>query len=169
MAIAAVQDLEGRIQAAWANLSAQARGLEPYLQRADEPGEWTAREVLSHLLFQPGWDAVALLRSFVERGELPVVEIAPGDPYLTAERRTLTLAQFMAALDGQRRDVLAYLDTLGEADLARRARIPLFKTFMGTEEIPLPVFVGAMFEYHWNDHASQLAKIRHAIGLPAAS
>jgi len=40
---------------------------------------------------------------------------------------------------------------------------------MGTEEIPLPVFVGAMFEYHWNDHASQLAKIRHAIGLPAAS
>jgi hypothetical protein len=65
--------------------------------------------------------------------------------------------------------MLAYLDTLAEEDLVRKARIPLFKTFMGTEEIPLPIFVGAMFEYHWNDHAAQLAKIRQAIGLSAVS
>ncbi len=31
------------------------------------------------------------------------------------------------------------------------------------------MFVGAMFEYHWNDHAAQLAKIRQAIGLSAVS
>jgi hypothetical protein len=37
---------------------------------------------------------------------------------------------------------------------------------MGTDEITLSVFVGALFEYHWNDHASQLAKIRDAVGLP---
>jgi hypothetical protein len=28
------------------------------------------------------------------------------------------------------------------------------------------VFVGAMFDYHWNDHAGQIAKIRKAQGLP---
>jgi len=168
MAIPVMQELKVRAQAAWENLSAQTKGLEPYLERADEPGEWTAREVLSHLLFPPGWNTVALMQSFAER-ELPVVEIEPGDAYLTPERRTMTLAQFTAALDTQRRDVLAYLDTLTEADLTRKARIPLFKTFMGTDEIPLPVFIGAMFEYHWNDHAGQLAKIRQAIGLPAAA
>ena len=168
MAIAAIEELKARAQAAWGNLSAQTKGLEPYLERADEPGEWTAREVLSHLLFPPGWNAVTLLKSFSER-DLPVVEIEPGDAYLTPERRTMTLAQFIAALDTQRKDMLAYIDTLSEADLVRKARIPLFKTFMGTEEIPLPVFVGAMFEYHWNDHAAQLAKIRQAIGLPAVS
>lgn len=168
MAIAAAQELKTRAQAAWENLSAQTKGLEPYLERSDEPGEWTAREVLSHLLFAPGWDAVTLLKSFAER-DLPVVEVEPGDAYLTPERRTMTLAQFIAALDAQRSDVLAYLDTLTESDLVRKARIPLFKTFMGTDEIPLPVFVGAMFEYHWNDHAGQLAKIRQAIGLPAVS
>jgi len=124
--------------------------------------------VLSHLLFPPGWNAVTLLKSFSER-DLPVVEIEPGDAYLTPERRTMTLAQFIAALDTQRTDMLAYLDTLAEEDLVRKARIPLFKTFMGTEEIPLPIFVGAMFEYHWNDHAAQLAKIRQAIGLSAVS
>ena len=38
---------------------------------------------------------------------------------------------------------------------------------MGTDEITLPVFVGAMFDYHWNDHAGQIAKIRAANGMPA--
>jgi hypothetical protein len=168
MAVPAVQELKARAQAAWEHLAAQTRGLEPYLERADAPGEWTAREVLSHLLFPPGWDFVTLMRSFAER-ELPVVELEPGDACLTPERRTMTLAQLTAALDAQRREVFAYLDTLTQADLTRKGRIPLFKSFMGTDEIALPVFVGAMFEYHWNDHAGQLAKIRQAIGLPAAA
>ena len=39
---------------------------------------------------------------------------------------------------------------------------------MGTDEITIPMFVGAIFGYHWNDHAGQLAKIRKAAGLPDA-
>lgn len=166
MATPVTQDLEARAQAAWNNLTAQLAGLAPYLERADEPGEWTAREVLTHLLFPAGWDAVELMKSFADR-DLPVIEIEAGDPFMTPERRTMTLEQLVQALDAQRRAVLTYLESLTEADLTRKARIPLFKTFMGTEEIPLPVFVGAMFEYHWNDHAEQLAKIRDAVGLPA--
>jgi hypothetical protein len=166
MATPVTQDLKARSAAAWRNLTAQLAGMEPYLERADEPGEWTTREVLTHLLFPPGWNVVTLLKSFAER-DLPVVEIEAGDPCMTPERRAMTLAQLIDALDAQRREVLAYLDGLAEADLARKARIPLFKTFMGTDEIPLPLFVGAMFEYHWNDHAGQLAKIRDAVGLPA--
>ena len=168
MATTVVRDLKAKADAAWTNLAAQLDGMAPFLERADEPGEWTAREVLSHLLFPPGWNAVTLLKSFSER-DLPVVEIEPGDAYLTPERRTMTLAQFIAALDTQRKDMLAYLDTLAEPDLVRKARIPLFKTFMGTDEIPLPTFVEALFEYHLNDHAQQLAKIRDAVGLPAAT
>jgi len=167
MATPVLQDIEARSQAAWANLKAQLDGLAPYLERSDEPGEWTAREVLTHLLFPPGWDAVALLQSFAER-DLPLIEIEAGDPFLTPERRAMTIEQLAAALDDQRRAVFVYVRSLSEADLGRKARIPLFKTFMGTDEITLPVFVGAMFEYHWNDHATQLAKIRDAVGLPAA-
>ena len=61
----------------------------------------------------------------------------------------------------------APLRSLSESDLTRKARIPLFKTFMGTDEITLPVYVGAMFDFHWNDHAGQIAKIRKANGMPA--
>ena len=166
MAIAAIAKIETRSQAAWSHLTAQLVGLAPYLERSDEPGEWTAREVLTHLLFPPGADMVELLKSFAER-DLPLIELEAGDPFLTPERRTMTLEQLVAALDEQRRAVFAYLRSLSEADLTRKARIPLFKTFMGTDEITLPVFAGALYEYHWNDHAAQLAKIRDAVGLPA--
>jgi len=167
MATQAVRELEAKSDAAWTNLTAQLAGMEPYLERADAPGEWTAREVLSHLLHAPGWSPATVLRSFSER-DLPVVEIDAGETFLTPERKTMTLPQFVAALDGQRRDVFVYLRTLSEAELGRKARIPLFKSFMGTDEIPLPMFVGAMFDYHLNDHAGQVAKIRKAVGLPTA-
>jgi hypothetical protein len=168
MAIAVVGDLEVRSEAAWKNLTAQLVGMTPFLERSDEPGEWTTRQVLTHLLFPPGWDPVGVLKSF-SNGDLPVIEIEAGDPFMSPERRTMTLEQLVGALDTQRRSVFAHLQSLTEADLTRKARIPLFKTFMGTDEISLPTFVEAIFEYHLNDHAEQLAKIRDAVGLPAAT
>lgn len=167
MATETVRKLEARAEAAWKNLLAQVAGLEPYLERADAPGEWTAREVLSHLLFPPGWKPATLLASFAER-DLPTIDVEAGETFLTPERRRMTLQQLVDALDAQRREAFAFLGGLSEADLGRKARVPLFKSFMGTDEIALPVFVGALWDYHVNDHAGQLAKIRTAVGLPAA-
>ena len=167
MAAKTVEDLKKRTNVSWTNLSKQLQGMEPHLERSDKPGEWTVREVLSHLLFPPGTDFVARLKTF-STGALPVIEVTPGQTHLTPERKKMTLKQLTDALDGQRKGAFAYLDTLSEADMQRKARIPLFKQFMGTDEIPLQVYVGALFDLHWNDHAGQLAKIRKAVGLPGA-
>jgi hypothetical protein len=164
MAANPVAELKARADAALANLQSQVDGLDPYLERSDAPGEWTAREVLSHLLGESGWHADAFLRTFAVT-DLPVLDLDPGHHYLTAERRRMSVADFMAALREQHRSVFAYVESLPERDLARKARIPVFKTFMGTDEITIPVYLGAMFDYHWNDHAGQLAKIRKAVGL----
>jgi len=161
-------ELQKKTDAAWANLTRQLAGMEPHLERADAPGEWTTREVLSHLLFEEGWNPVDFLKEFSETN-LPLGEITPGSTAITPARRTMTLRQLLDALDAQRRSVFAYIDGLSDAELQRRkSRIPLFKQFMGTDEIAIPVFVGAMFDFHWNDHAGQLAKIRKAVGLPEA-
>ena len=167
MAHAKVKELRAQSDKAWTLLRAQLRGMEPYLDRSDAPGQWTTREVLSHLLFESGWKPVPLLKTFAHQN-LPVIEINPGLLDVTGERKTMTLKQFADALDTQRRDVLNYLDGLSEADLGRKSRIPLFKEIKGTDEVDIPTFVGALFEYHWNDHVSQLAKIRKAVGLPDA-
>lgn len=167
MVDATVKELQWRNDAAWEALGRTLEGMEPHLGRADAPGEWTARQVLCHLLFEPGWKPVALLERFAI-DDLPLVEITPGAVTVTPERERSTLADLVAALDGQRRDVFGYLRTLGEADLARRARIPLFAPLLGTDEVPLPVFVGVLFDRHWAAHTEQLAKIRRAAGLPEA-
>jgi len=141
--------------------------MEPYLDKSDAPGEWTTRQVLCHLLEEPDRKPVAMLEGFTT-SNLPVIEIKPGYAPVTPERQKMTLTQLREALEAQRHDILVYLDSLGDADLGRKAKIPLFKQFMGTDEISLPVFVGAMFDYHWNDHAGQIAKIRKANGMPDA-
>jgi hypothetical protein len=168
MASRMVETLRTNADAAFARITAQLQGMEPHLDRADAPGEWTTREVMSHLLFEPGWDPAATLARFTER-DLATFDIEDGNHYCTGERRHLSLVQLTAALDEQRRKVFAYLASVSEADLTRRKiRIPLFKQFMGTDEISMDAFVGAMFDFHWNDHAGQLGKIRAAVGLPAA-
>ena len=159
------QELRQRIDTASANLSRQLQGMDAYMERADAPGEWTTREVLSHLLFEPGFDPAATLATFSER-DYPLVEIGPGDTFLDEQRRQMSLSQFKDALDAQRRRVLGYIEGLEEPAFERRkARIPLFKQFMGTDEITIEMYLGAMFDHHWNDHAGQLEKIRQAVGL----
>ncbi len=168
MANATVAELKKKSEAAADNLHRQLAGMDAHLERSDAPGEWTTREVLCHLLFEPGWSPRTLLKTFAER-DLPVVEISPGATNVTPEREKMTLKQLAGELDAQRRELLDYLDGLSEADLHRKARIPLFKQFMGTDEIPIQMFVGAMFDHHWNDHAGQIARIRQAVGLSPAT
>ncbi len=161
-------ELRTKMDAAQANLFRQIEGMEPHLDKSDAPGEWTAREVLSHLLFASGHDPVATLKTF-NATTLPLIEIDPGKTHLDGPRKTMTVAQFKTALAEQQKSVAGYVEPLSDADLqGRKARIPLFKQFMQTEEIPIAMYVGALFDYHWNDHAGQLGKIRKAAGLPEA-
>jgi hypothetical protein len=168
MASTTATALRTKSDAAMATLRRQLEGLEPHLDRAPAPGEWTAREVLSHLLFPPGWDPAAAVKAFAER-DFPTYDLAAGRVAVNDERRTMTLGQFLDTIERTRQRVLGYLDGLSDAELAgRKARIPFFKQFMGTDEIPIQAYVGAIFDFHVNDHAGQLAKIRKAVGLPEA-
>jgi hypothetical protein len=165
MATAVVTELKKKSDAAAANLARQLQDMDPHLDTSDAPGEWTTREVLCHLLSEPN-ATVATLKSFAT-SNLPLIEIEPGGTNVTPERQQMTKAQLLDALEAQRREIFGYLESLGDADLGRKAKIPFFRQFMGTDEIALPVYVGAMFDFHWNDHAGQIAKIRKANGMPA--
>ena len=50
MTSAIVQDLRRQADSAWSRLGRLLDGMDANLDRADTPGEWTVREVLSHLL-----------------------------------------------------------------------------------------------------------------------
>ena len=81
-------ELRGRADAAWANLMRQLEGMDAHLDRTDAPGEWTAREVLSHLLFEAGADPASLVARFDVKN-LPLLEFEAGVTHLDAARRTI--------------------------------------------------------------------------------
>src|SRR5262249_61412887 len=116
MASPTVSELKRKSEAAAANLSKQLRGMEPYLDKSDAPGEWTTRQVLCHLLADPDSKPVVMLRSFAT-SNLPVIEIRPGDAPVTPERQNMTLTQLWQALEAHHRDILAYLEPLPESYL----------------------------------------------------
>ena len=141
--------------------------MESHLERADAPGEWTTRQVLCHLLFEPGWNPVDTLKTFAH-ANLPVIEIKPGATDTSGPRATMSLRQFLDALDGQRKSVFGYLDSLSEADLQRKSRIPLFKQIMGTDESPSPCSWERSSTTTGTTMPGELAKIRKAAGLAEA-
>jgi hypothetical protein len=169
MAGKVVSEILAKSEVALALLTKQLDGMDPYLDRSEAPGHWTAREVLAHLLGEPGWDPLGALKSFSHR-DFPTIGVSVGTFSMTSERRTMSVKQFLDALARRRQKVAAYLDGLPDGDLTgRKARIPVFKEIMGTDEVPLHVYAGALLDFHWNDHAGQLGKIRKAVGLPEAT
>jgi hypothetical protein len=106
----AAVELRRKSDAARERLGRQLAGMEGHLERTHAPGQWTTREVLCHLLGEPGTRLVGLLERF-SATDPPLVEITPGLVTVTAERRGMTLAALLDALDAQRAAVLGYLDT----------------------------------------------------------
>jgi len=126
MASQIINEVRTTTDVVWARLSAQLHGLEPHMERSDAPEEWPTRQVLCHLLAEPGWRPVPVLFSFATTN-LPVIEIKQGQMNLTPEREMMSLRHFEGALKRHRREAFSYLETLGDEDLQRKARIPLFE------------------------------------------
>ena len=94
MASQIVDELRATTDAVWARLRAQLHGMESCMERSDAPGEWTTRQVLCHLLFEPGWTPGPVLFSFATT-DPPVIEVTPGQTHLTPERQMMTFKQLL--------------------------------------------------------------------------
>src|SRR5256884_9510042 len=96
-----VSEINAKSAAALTRLARQLDGMDPYLDSASARGEWTTREVLAHLLGDPGWDPLAALKTFAHR-ELPPIDVTAGTVVMTAERRPLTAQQLVDAIQRRR-------------------------------------------------------------------
>src|ERR1044071_6455092 len=72
----AAVELRRKSDAARERLGRQLAGMEGHLECTHAPGQWTTREVLCHLLGEPGTRLVGLLERF-SATDPPLVEITP--------------------------------------------------------------------------------------------
>ncbi|MBI1885624.1 MAG: DinB family protein [Chloroflexi bacterium] len=131
--------------------------------RRPADGEWCAKEVLSHLLGEEGQGAVGRFRRFLDEDQ-PLIGIVSGLPYYTPQRQSMTVADLLAGVRAQYLEVGHYLGGLNDEQLARKARIPLFKDTPLTEYPTLAQTAGALVSFHVTDHINQIRTARERIG-----
>ena len=130
-------------------------------QRAAD-AEWCCKEVLSHLMGDEGDDVLAPFRQIIEE-DTPLIGIVTGLPYYTPDRQTMSLAERRGAVASRYGELAEFLGSLTEADLARKARVPLLKESPIGEYVTMPQFVGAL-SFHLADHINQISRARQQVG-----
>jgi hypothetical protein len=127
--------------------------------KAPAPGEWSAREVLTHLAGAEAQTFYEGCQKFVAE-DTPRLDITPGDAYMSDSRKEATIDELLAAVVGQYRELSKWVGSLSEADLARTAQLPAFKDTPLGEYPSLGLWIGGIINFHLPDHIQQLQALR---------
>jgi hypothetical protein len=131
-------------------------------QRAAE-GDWCCKEILSHLTGDEGESYVAGFRRFIDE-DTPLIGVVVGLPYYTPARQAMTLSELRSGVSRQYGELADFLGGLNEAELTRKARVPLLKDTPIGEYPALAQWAGALINVHLTDHINQLREARQAMG-----
>ncbi len=124
--------------------------------------EWCCKEILSHLMGDEGEDILAPFRQIMEE-DTPLIGIVTGLPYYTPDRQTMSLAEMRGAVASRFRELAEFLAGLEDTELARKARVPLFKDTPFGEYATMAQFAGAL-NFHLTDHINQIRNARQQVG-----
>lgn len=111
------------IDDAWAKQEALVSQLGPALNGSPDPGGWTARQLLSHLI--GAWQRVPVHAGFYLDGD-PTTPVAflVSDPYWISEWQTAPLTSFMSAMYVAVEGNKAFLRRLDPATFSRTRTVP---------------------------------------------
>lgn len=158
MATATGTELAQGIRATITELKAACAGVDEAAASRAPAGRWSPKEILSHLLGPDAGGLSPLLQRFLD-DEVPLIEIVPEQTYYTGPRRDKTFAELLRELEQKYEGLARYAEGLTEAQLARRAHIPLFKDTPLTEHPTLGAFIGGLGQYHVQMHTGHLREI----------
>ena len=137
-------------------------GMDYCLDWKPDDDEWSAREVVYHLVGTPSGGIHEVLKGTLEGsiGEVPTAILTN----LTPERQSGDLARVRADVETVLAGVERALSSATDAQLAKRSA--LFNLISkGTREERTGQIMVERTVTHWRDHLAQLAALRDALGL----
>lgn len=122
------------------------------------PDSWCAKEILSHLCGDEGEGFTYGLQRFLDE-DTPLIGVVAGLPYYTPRRQQMSVGDLIDQVEAQYGRMALFLGALNDAQLSRKARIPLLKDSPLGEEVTLGQWAGAIINFHLVDHVNQLRNL----------
>jgi hypothetical protein len=128
---------------------------------------WSPKEILSHLSGPEGIGIVPALQAILKQ-DTPRLDMEAANSYFSGKRPQMTFSELLSQLNGEYGRMAELVTSLSAEQLARKAHIPLFKETPMGEYPTLAMFVGALAEYHMDDHINHLKEVLQLLGVAAA-
>ena len=161
--MATKEELRQRVQAMRENLSKTLDGMDYCLDWKSTDEEWSAREVLYHLVDTPPGGIHSSARSILH-GDISELTLPPDMTDTSGGRAQADMPQIMLEIEAVLAGLESVIDSATDADLEKS--LPVHLPARGTtEERTLGRIIEGSMDYHWADHLEQLVTLREGLGL----
>ncbi len=138
-------------------------GMNYCLDWKPEESDWSAREIVYHLLDTPPGGTASLVQSIVS-GEITEYEIWSDRTNVNEARATLDMEEVVADVSAFFAKFDEALQSADDADLQERRALMRQRTRGQDEERTLEALLEG-WSRHWRAHLEQLGELREALGF----
>jgi hypothetical protein len=120
-------------------------------------GEWSAKQVLSHLCGEDDALSMYEFERFLDE-ETPPLGIVPGR--YGDNRKDASVSELLSRIESDYAQISNFLAGLKDEQLNRKAHVPFLKETPLGEYPTLGQWAGAIINFHLTDHINQLNSLR---------
>ena len=129
-----------------------------------DPGQWSARQVIYHLLETPPGGLAPLLRGIFS-GSLREFDLWSEQDNVTQERLALDLEQVERDIGRYFQDLEQTIQAADEEDFTGKAVLAHRKSRDSDEERTAQDLLEGLLARHWREHLVQLGELRESLGI----
>ena len=158
-----IQSQRENLESLRSSLLGLLEGMDYCLDWKPDDSDWSAREIVYHLLDTPPGGMASVARG-IATGQITEYEIWSDRTNVTEARSTLDMTEVEADISGFFDAFRSALENAGDADLQNRRVIMHQRTRGEDVERTLETALGG-FDRHWRAHLEQLGELRDALGF----
>ena len=136
-------------------------GMESSLDWRPDEETWSAREVVTHMLYTPPGGVPEILQGLLS-GNVEEYDLWADQKYMTAEAEGWTLAQVQEQFNGYFHSLEQQLAALDDETLTETTAMVHQRNRLWDEPRPAQWLVERLFAGHWREHLVQLGELKQA-------